>query len=227
MEALLLLDGEDFLDLPDSSMAGGGPSTTRLAQLARNTDLVLCTDGSAREAVLRAVVPHVIIGDMDSLTQTEQEKMVSLGAEIITEADQDSNDFEKALRYLLARKIDRLVIVGISGGNIDHILTNFSVLAKYADRFRDIRLVQSATSGIILTSQKGLLSFVPSQPTIYSLIPLPTADGIITEGLKYELANGSLAFGSRDGLSNISVSNYVSVSIESGTLLVMEHKVTS
>jgi thiamine pyrophosphokinase len=209
MKALLILDGEDFVD-------------DQLSRLAADSDLVICTDGAAREALKRNVTPHVVIGDLDALSQDEQQGLHARGVEIIRKTSQESNDFEKALKYLMTKGVEYLTIVAVAGGRVDHTLTNFSILSRFAGLFKEIRLAFSGSTGHVLTQRRSFISFYPLSTRLYSLIPLPSADGVVTKGLKYPLTHETLAFGKREGLSNLSDTTSVTVSIESGALLVME-----
>ncbi|MEA3503488.1 MAG: hypothetical protein U9R47_11975, partial [Actinomycetota bacterium] len=75
-----------------------------------------------------------------------------------------------------------------------------------------------------------IFSCVPGHPTIVhghvgdgiSLIPASTeVAGINTEGLRWRLLDDALPAGSTRGISNVIESTPVTVSIESGTLLVV------
>ena len=51
---------------------------------------------------------------------------------LIKYEDQDSNDFEKVLRYCRERNIDNNLIVGFHGGELEHTLNNWSVFSRYS-----------------------------------------------------------------------------------------------
>ncbi|MDD5628740.1 MAG: hypothetical protein PHU21_06725, partial [Elusimicrobia bacterium] len=82
--AFLFLNGE----LPEPDLA---------RRLARRADLVVCADGGARHAVRLGLRPDVVVGDMDSLPRPLPRAW--RGVSFLCDFDEDSSDFEKALRF--------------------------------------------------------------------------------------------------------------------------------
>ena len=100
---LLLLDGE----VPGESL---------LRSIAANASFIIATDGAAQTARKYSTPLDVIIGDMDSLPKDVRKVYEDKGIRIIEEGEQYSNDFEKALRYILTETHYKDVIVlGIHG----------------------------------------------------------------------------------------------------------------
>lgn len=206
---LLLLDGEE-------------PSKDFIGKFVKDAAMVIATDGAARYADSLDVALDIVIGDMDSLSKDIRQKIEKKGTRIIEEVEQHSNDFEKALRYILSESsVKDIVVVGIHGKRADHVLTNFSVMLRYADRFDSLTAYDATHEHHFLTEEKHWYSFQFPVGTIISLTPLPEAGGVTTSGLYYPLKNDHMVFGRREGLSNIITSDEdATVEITKGALLI-------
>lgn len=204
---VLLLDGE--------------PPSPRLAEYAAaNAIYIAATDGAARTAKQLELPLHLIIGDLDSIDQEAREHFGS--TRIIAVADQYSNDFEKAIQYILEQEVgDDLVILGMHGRRTDHTLTNLSVLVRFRDRFRSVRILDDHQEHRLLTKRYPELHLSQSNGSIISLTPLPHALDVTTSGLYYPITRAEMRFGQQEGLSNIiNGHDGAHVTITDGALLV-------
>lgn len=206
---LLLLDGEV-------------PSESLLRSVAANTSFIIATDGAATTARKFSIALDVIIGDMDSLDNKTYDYFSKTNTRILANPDQYSNDFEKALRFLIDhKKTDSLAILGMHGKRTDHTLTNLSVLVRFRDYFEELVSIDDFQQHHLLTSKH--CSYKPTLPnnSHISLTPLPIAEGVTTIGLFYPIDNRRMEFGINEGLSNIVVSqDEALITISGGALLV-------
>ncbi|MEP7234866.1 MAG: thiamine diphosphokinase [Ignavibacteriota bacterium] len=205
---LLLLDGEE-------------PVRELVISLLLSTSSVIATDGAARYAERQGIELATIIGDMDSIPKDLRDKYSATGIRIIEEPDQFSNDFEKALRYILSERVSRnVVVLGIHGKRTDHLLTNLSVMQRFTDQFDSLIAYDATHRHHILTSKKNRYEFdLPLQSRI-SVTPLPEAIGVTTHGLYYPIVDELMTFGKREGLGNIITDENASVEIKNGALLI-------
>ncbi len=205
---LILLDGEE-------------PSKMILEQFAKNASFIIAADGAAAYAHRHTIPLDVIIGDMDSLHKDLRKEFEAKGTRIIEEAEQQSNDFEKALRFILSESLGNDIhVLGIHGKQTDHLLTNFSVMLRYADSFDTLIAVDATHEHHFLTEEKHWYSFDAPVGTLISITPLPQALGVTTSGLYYSLKNARMVFGEREGLSNIISADGARVEILKGTVLI-------
>ena len=205
---LLLLDGEE-------------PSKVLIDRFAKNAVRVIATDGAAKYALTHNIPLDIIIGDMDSLSNELRKIYEEKGTRIIEEAEQHSNDFEKALRFILSESLSRNVIVlGIHGKRTDHLLTNFSVMLRYTNRFESLLAFDTTHEHHFLTAQKNRYSFNSPEGTRISLTAVPEAGGVKTSGLHYPISGEQMTFGQREGLSNIISDENASVEITNGAILI-------
>ena len=205
---LLLLDGEE-------------PSKPFVQKFAEKSVLVIATDGAARYANAYGIEPHIIIGDMDSITKDLRDNFEEQKVKIIEDPDQQTNDFEKALRYILDESLPKdIILLGIHGKRTDHLLTNFSVMLRYTDKFDSLIAYDATHEHHFLTAEKHWHSFTAPIGTSISLTPLPAAQGVTTSGLYYPLKNARMVYGEREGLGNIITEENATVEIMKGSLLI-------
>ncbi|MEJ2536717.1 MAG: thiamine diphosphokinase [Calditrichia bacterium] len=191
-------------------------SDFKRVDLAQFTEIV-ALDGGAVHSFDCGIPPDVIIGDLDSLPPDYQDKFPQ--SQFVRKPSQDMNDLEKGIIYCIDQQADELTILGMTGGRSDHLLNNFSVLARYDQNIRITVIDQYAR--ILLLRSDYQFRGKPGQ--IVSLIPMGKVKGITTRGLKYALKDESLEFGIREGLSNVITSSPVSISIKNGLLLLFIH----
>jgi thiamine pyrophosphokinase len=191
---------------------GNPPSEELFLKYRANAVYFIAADGGGNIARQFDVEPDVVIGDLDSFEESDNDSF-----DIIFEPDQYSNDLEKALELALEEQATHVHVLGATGYRLDHTLKNLSVLKQFHNQFRDIRFADNFGEIQLLESS---FSQQIEVGTTLSLFPLSgTVSGISTEGLKYPLSNESLENGVRDGSSNEVVDNPVKITHEQGDLL--------
>jgi len=200
---------------------GGELQNEELArELAAKATLIVCADSGAEHARKLAIMPHVIIGDLDSVSTETINYFKERNCEIVRNPDQYSNDFEKTLIYLLEKSQKSVFVFGMTGGRTDHTLANFSVMLRYTDRFASIIAFELNAEHKFLTTTKNYCSIDCEIGTTISLTPFGEANGITTENLQYPLSDEAMRLGVREGLSNLATGSPVSIKISTGSLLV-------
>jgi thiamine pyrophosphokinase len=189
-------------------------------RLFASASLIVCADSGAEHALKLGCNVQAIVGDLDSVSNDTLEYYRSRGSEILQISEQESNDFEKALRYLNKRYTGNVKVIGIGGNRTDHMLTNFSVMLRYTDRFRSLMAYDGSAEHRFLTPERNSCEIICAPGTIISLTPFGEADGIHTEHLEYPLSSEDLRLGVREGLSNSVIRSPAVISIERGALLV-------
>ena len=107
---------------------GDYPSASLPLQILKEAPYVACCDGGANEYIAKGLLPDIIIGDGDSLSEENRMKHASL---IHHNPDQETNDQTKAVQYLLSQGKKRIAIVGATGKREDHTIGNISLLMEY------------------------------------------------------------------------------------------------
>jgi thiamine pyrophosphokinase len=199
LDAVIILNGT----VPDVSVLEGFSSTPFIA-----------ADGAANALVDLGVIPDILVGDLDSVRIEVLEAVRAYGT-VIIDPDQDSNDFEKALRVAASHLWTNILVLGIHGGELEHTLNNWSVLMRYG---RTIRLLALDGTRVGLPVY-DVFTYEAEHDEIVSIIPQPQAR-ISTSGLKWPLADEVLALGSREGARNRATEKSVTITVHDGSALV-------
>jgi thiamine pyrophosphokinase len=204
-------------------VAGGDAAPEDAAQLT-GADAVIAADSGAAwlEAVGRQ--PDLVIGDMDSIAPDLLARLKALGVPIeLHRADKEASDAELALARAVAIGAKEIAILGGFGGQrLDHELANLLLLSDERWSGVELRLVRGATTARALRGgRQGELEGRAGD--LVTLLPVGgDATGVRTRGLRYPLDGETLHLGRSRGLSNLIEEAPASVSLEQGSLLVIE-----
>lgn len=199
---------------------GDAPSRRFIKNLLRDYDIISCADGGANIAFKFKILPHFIIGDLDSIKPKIKSFFERKNVEIFQDSDPNSTDIEKSIKFLISRGVNHIDIVSAVGDRLDHNIGNLSALVNYHDKAK-LRIIGE---DIEIFFVKGKLSFESERGESISLIPLCSkAYGVKTKGLKYKLNNETLTFSGR-GISNIATGRKVSIEVKRGGLFVFRRK---
>ena len=189
------------------------------------------------------ILPDVVIGDFDSLSEDGKnflemqnedipyggmlEWKLQKGEGKVVEVvrlrpEKDDSDTQSAMNYAIQNGAKEIVILGVTGNRVDHLMANFGLLilaqkqdteVALADRYNYMKLIPSGT---ILKKAEQFGKYV-------SFFPLGgDVTGLTLEGFKYPLDKYHLTTAD----SGLTVSNeiseeYAKVTYESGTLLMI------
>lgn len=174
---------------------GEWPSEELLITLQEKADLTIALDGAAD----RFDSWDVVVGDMDSITESRPE---------FIDSNQENSDLAKAL---IQYDVD--AVVGVEGGRLDHRIAAFTSLFEsksdailYFDGWRACRV---DISGLEIELEIG---------TICSLMAFGNVANVSISGVDYELKSENLQTGTR-GVGNKANSNPVKISHDGGDLL--------
>ncbi len=204
-------------------VAGGDAAADDAAQLV-GADLVIAADSGADWLATRGVRPDVVIGDMDSVDPALLERLAADGVTIERHpTDKDASDAELAVERAVSAGADEVVIIGALGGErIDHELANLLLLGDPGLRTARIRIVSGPTTVRALHGG-GQLTVEGGEADLVTLLSVDgDAAGVRTQGLRHPLDGETLPLGRSRGLSNSVIQAPASVSLERGTLLVIE-----
>ncbi|MEW6716085.1 MAG: thiamine diphosphokinase [Chloroflexota bacterium] len=185
-------------------------------------DFIIAADGGAKHCSKLGITPDLVIGDFDSLTKDELEKLQNAGAQIIRHpASKDETDLELAFRQAQQMGIEEVLVFGALGFRWDMSIANLLLLA-HSD-FQHLRITCLNGPQILKLLSSGKKLEVQGQPgDTVSLIPIGgDSRGITTHGLEYSLKRGTLRLGTTRGISNVLQNNRASIELEDGLLLVV------
>jgi thiamine pyrophosphokinase len=190
-----------------------------LGQLLEWSPLVVVLDSAIERVISLDIKVDVLLGDFDRDFDPEVYKTKQYPLEIVHTPDQNKTDLEKALDYLIERKIPAVNIVWATGKRADHTITNLTNIVRYRDLIKIVILDDH--SKIFLLPNKFEKWYTAGTPI--SLIPIGVVNGINSQNLVYPLANDTLTIGYRTGSSNAVASDgLVTIEHSEGDLLLME-----
>jgi thiamine pyrophosphokinase len=194
------------------------PSIQAARRLLREDDYLIAADGGTHNALALGVTPHVVVGDMDSITNEDILMLEKAGAQIYRHpAEKDETDLELALRFVIEGKFGEIVILGGLGGRFDQTLGNVSILADPSLAGIDIRL-DDGIEEVFLIDQSARIDGIPGD--VISLLPSgQLVEGVITNGLRYPLHDETLYSYRARGISNVMLDREASISLKHGTLI--------
>jgi len=198
-------------------VAGGHPFGDRLPSLPDGA-FVIAADGGIDRALALGLQVDVAIGDFDSATPEGLAAAEAAGARFERHpAAKDATDLELALDAALALDPARILVVGSSGGRLDHLLGSLLLLG--AERYAGVTidaLLGAAKAHVVRESRT--LAGAPGD--LLSLLPLDgAAEGVTTEGLEYPLHDETLTAGTSRGISNVFSGTEARITVARGGLL--------
>lgn len=207
---------------PESSQPPGPGKkakwTQRLDHLLATADLIIAADSGAAHLMELNRLPHIIIGDLDSIAPRALRFFEAKGVDIRTyPTRKNQTDTQLCLSHALDHGADDIIFLAATGTRLDHTLANIFMLtqlthtriqAQILDPHNEICLVNNRLE---LTGNPGdLLSLIPVSPRV---------EGVTLQGLAYPLEEHTLYLGSSLGISNYFMEKKAVISIRSGILI--------
>jgi thiamine pyrophosphokinase len=187
-------------------------------------DYVVAADGGAFALERWKILPHLVVGDMDSLGEAGVERIARQGVPVAKfSAAKDESDLELAVSQAIEVGATEIVLLGALGGDrLDHETANLLLLADPG--YDGVRLeMRRGALRIRPVRGEGSLSLAGPVGALVTLLPVNgDADGVTTKGLRFPLKNETLRFGRARGLSNEVISLPATVKVSKGSLLVFE-----
>ena len=194
---------------------GAGEVDPELTLSLRPDDLLIAADGGFRTVERMGLVPHLVIGDFDSLGNRPNHPNT-----VVLPTVKDETDMCAAIRLGRERGYTRFALYGGTGGRLAHTLANLQLLDGLArEGFRGFLVGEGTVSTAV---HNGELSF-PAHMSGYLSVFCTSgrAEGVALSGLKYELADARLESSFPLGVSNEFVGEPARVSVQDGTLLAL------
>ena len=113
-------------------VAGSDLRGTLDVSLLATADLLVAVDGGADALAAVGTVPHLLVGDLDSISPGARAGLEAQGVEmLVLPVAKDVTDTEAALRLAVERGADDMVVFGALGGpRLDHLVGNLLLLAS-------------------------------------------------------------------------------------------------
>jgi thiamine pyrophosphokinase len=196
--------------------AGGDPVPADVLEDLPAPALVIAADSGLDLALDLGLKVDLLIGDLDSVTPEAMALMPGAAVDRHPR-DKDATDLELAIAAAHRADADRVVVVGGRGGRLDHTLANALLLTAPTHAGMEIEWMVAGARSVVVHSANRLHGSVGG---LVSLLPFHGgAEGVTTEGMRWELEDATIHPGSTWGVSNEFLLPVASVRIETGTLL--------
>ena len=186
----------------------------------RADDYIIACDGGYEHAVRSGVRPHLVLGDFDSYAGEVAGDIPTLRAP----CEKDDTDTMLAIKLALEEGYRNFLLLGATGGRLDHMLANISAAVYIAghggscvieDRFNRVHVLRDGS--LTLRGLKG--------QTLSVLSYTDEAQGVTLTGMKYPAKDYTMTSAFPIGVSNVVQSDECSVTVKRGVLLVIEEGV--
>lgn len=176
---------------------------------------IIAADGGLRHVKAAGLNADLVLGDFDSLGDIPTgEKIMSVPPE------KDDTDTMLAVREALAAGAEEIAIYGGLGGRFDHSFANLQTLKYISDSGARGYLVGDGS--ICTVIKNSVISFDNAMSGYVSVFCFGgRAEGVNLRGLKYPLIDAVLSDSYPLGVSNEFTGINASVSVSSGSLLVI------
>ena len=197
---------------------GGKIRPENITEHPKGDDLVIAADSGYHNAIALGEKPAILLGDMDSIKNSELPKDIEI---LKVPAEKDFTDTQLAVDTAIKQGAREIVIVGGLDGRLDHTLSNLSILedlnkkgifVHITNGYNRVRFIDSTSTLIPKSGFKyiGLLCLSEK------------AKGVSVEGCKYPLKNAKLDRSFQFAVSNEIVGNCALISVRKGSLYIVE-----
>ena len=204
MKKCLIISGGDFSSLPVSI----------------EYDYSIACDKGLEYATRLGITPDLIIGDFDSYEGNIEKDAPNVS---IYPSEKDDSDTMLAIKYALSHGYTHLYIICALGGRMDHTIANIQSMLYVASNngiceiFSDFEhLITFTGPSIILPKQEGYSLSLFSMSNV--------CKNVCILGAGYDVENIDLTNTFPIGLSNYWVDDAVSITMDSGIMLISMSK---
>lgn len=160
--------------------AGTLPHNNIALQWLDRCAMTVCCDGAADGFISAERIPWRIVGDCDSISADTRRRYAGI---LRPNPDQETNDQTKSVKYLAAKGIRRIVIIGATGRREDHTLGNISLLTEYLKQGIEARIYTDYGVFIPVSGPRRFVCQPGTQVSIFNF----GARGMRAEGLRYPI----------------------------------------
>lgn len=190
----------------------------------KQVNTIIAVDGGANIMRRLELLPDLIIGDLDSLTDINKKFFIEKDINILKyPVEKDQTDSEIAVDYCSEHKFDKLYITGALGGRIDQQLANLNLLEYIYELNLEAEIISNNINISLInkykkfTAKKGYrLSLIPQSQNIHNLT---------IKGCKYNLKDQDINRSQSRGISNLIEEDWAEIKFESGLLIYILEKI--
>ncbi|MCB7319737.1 thiamine diphosphokinase [Lacrimispora sp. 210928-DFI.3.58] len=185
---------------------------------------VIAVDGGLKAAKELSLMPDIIVGDFDTV-EPEILAFFRKKEHIIWDVhnpEKDDTDTELAIKRALAMGCDETVLLGATGGRLDHMLGNLHLLYPCLQKGMEACIVDPQNKLYLIDGERhfrrdelwgNYISFLPLTEEVR---------GITLTGFKYPLTDKDIEIGTSLCISNELAEEEGTITFLEGVLMVVE-----
>ncbi|MGO1579986.1 MAG: thiamine diphosphokinase [Peptoniphilaceae bacterium] len=186
-----------------------------LEEYIKSDNFIVCADGGIKNFLHTNLKPNLIVGDFDSISEEGKSFIKSNNIEVKTfPPEKDFTDSELALDELMKRRVDEIILLGVTGSRLDHTLGNLLMLKKL---YKKVSAKIIDNNNEIIYFEKGKYKLFKDKYEYLSVIAISDEVKYSSRGLYYEVNNLTLNNDSIRGVSNKILSESAELIIHSGS----------
>jgi len=198
------------------SIIGNGEdwNEKKIKEYCKSSDFIIAADNGLSILDELSIIPDLIIGDLDSVSENILEKYNNIPLEKYPK-EKDLTDSEISLQKAISLKPKKISLLAMTGSYFDHSLANIINLFRNYEPNIEIEVITHNAIIFPITSKK---EFSGLEGRRFSLFPIGKVSGISITGAKYHLKNFDFKI-TDYSISNVIIKNRFSIEIKDGFLL--------
>lgn len=204
-------------------ISNGSLNIKTLEKIRVVSDFIICADGGANHLYKSGILPDMIVGDLDSLTEDALEyyKQADVSFHKFP-SRKDNTDTELAVDFAIDRGAAEIILLGSTGTRLDHTLANIMILLKLLKIGIKAKVVDEHNEVYIVDSE---IEIEKEKNTFISFIPIfKECIGVTMKGFKYSTDDLNFVLGSTMGVSNEVENEKGIIEIRDGISLVIKSR---
>lgn len=199
---------------------GNKPSKKLLNSYIKSGDLIIGADKGSEYLYDYEIMPNIILGDFDSISEEKLKKIEEKQVEIIKfPPEKDYTDTEIAIMEAMKRGADTIYLFGGLGTRADHSLGNIGLLLTTKNKGARLLIVDDHNKMYIADKNMSLNG---SQGEIISFHALSdVVKGFEIRGAKYNLNSYDMHLLDPRAVCNEFIDTPINIKYESGELLII------
>lgn len=206
----------------------GGPIDLVFAQtfiMERMFDRIIAVDGGLNAVSKLKLIPDAIVGDFDSADESVLKEFKSKTLDTtweIHKPEKDETDTELAIITAIRLGCTKLILLGATGGRLDHFLGNLHLLYASLKQGVEAAIVDEK-NWITVTDKERVFESDQIFGKYISFLPLSEeVKGITLTGFKYPLHKKDITIGTSLCISNELTGTTGKMKFDSGILICVE-----
>lgn len=201
-------------------LGGDAPGHALLQSCMRDADMTIAADSGLAAFAGTALMPDLLVGDMDSIAPDVLEKYEGKLDERRLNPIKDDTDGVDALDVAIGKGATQITLLGALGGRLDHALANLMLLVRASRKGVKAEILDEK---VRITRVDGEAKLCGAKGDTVSLLPLGEAHDVTLRGFFYPLEHGELGSDYPLGISNVVTGDEAVVTLALGDLIMFHH----